>query len=333
MKPNHRRGARALIALAVVCASAGPARPSTSLGAGAQEAACPLEIVGIWKPQTTAEANPMLLSFSTDGWVSFLESAAETRAQDFDVAEQARYQLDASPDALRIAFQAGRGNEVLPAGTSWWEVAEYGDSSFTTLNRESGERSYWARVQTHRYFLTLAARPGVTGLGGGPAFLMWTTLDGRSTSLEALGVHVGRNDGAAGPATFGRIPAALAAEFAGERDEDGRAMLRIELSEAEYRRTHAVFASWDERARTRSLPVADPYRLVGEFIGEALDRLNLCGATIQLPEAGAAPPAGADDRSLPRHALLIIQWLRAMNERRHVSDGEFPAGWQPQPAI
>jgi hypothetical protein len=325
MKPNHRRGARALIALAVVCASAGPAR--------AQGAACPLEIVGIWKPQTISEANPLLLSFSSDGWVSLLESASESRAQDFDVAEQARYQLDASPDALRIAFQAGRGNEVLPAGTSWWEVAEYGDSSFTTLNRESGERAYWARVQTHRYFLTLAARPGVGGLGGGPAFLMWTTLDGRSPRLEALGVHAGRGDGAAAFATFGRIPAALAAEFARERDSDGRAMLRIELSEAEYRRTYAVFASWDERARTRSLPAADPFRLVSEFIGEALDRLNLCGPAIQLPEAGAAAPAGADDRSLPQHALVIIQWLRAMNGRRHVTDGEFPAAWQPQPAI
>lgn len=322
MKPNRRGWARAVLALVFCCAPAGSAPGQDALKG------CPLEIEGIWKPQVTVETQPVLLSFSTDGWVSLLEGAAETRAQDFDVAAQVRYRFDASPTSLRIAFQTGRGNDVFLAGTSWWEVAEYSDTAFTILNRESGERSYWARVQTHRYFLTLAARRGSGSLRGA-AFVMWTRFDGQKIDLEALGTVAGRG---AAPAVFGRIPAALAAEFASERDDDGRVLLRIELSEAEYRRTRAAFAIWDERARKRTLAGVDPYALAAEFVNEAIERLNRCGTKIELPDARVLAPE-VDARDLPQRLLAFVRWLRTTNESRHLTDGRFPAAWKPQPAF
>ena len=325
MKPNRRRWGSALVALAIVGVAAAPAR-----GQGVWSG-CPFEIEGIWKPQATVEVTPALLSFSADGWVSVLESAVDTRAHDFDVAAQARYRLAMSPTSMRIAFEATRGNDLLPAGTSTWEVAEYSDTTFTTLNRESGERSYWARVQTHRYFLTLAARRGVGGLSGA-TFVMWTSFDGQTSVLAALGVHGGRGDAADTAATFGRIPLPIAQDFASEGNENNtRAILRIEVSEAEYHRTHAVFASWDERAKNRRLPAAGPYQLLSGFLGEAIERLNRCGTKIELPAANAAAAADAND--LSQQALAFMQRLRAANRNRHVTDGEFPAAWQPPPAL
>jgi hypothetical protein len=84
----------------------------------------------------------------------------------------------------------------------------------------------WARVQTHRYFLALAARRAEGGLSSA-IFAMWTSFDGQRLALEARGVHGGRGNDRESAAIFGRIPVALAHEFASEGDDDDtRMMLR-----------------------------------------------------------------------------------------------------------
>ena len=69
---------------------------------------------------------------------------------------------------------------------------------------------------------------------------MWTTLDGQETAYEALGTV---RQGAT--ARFGRMPDELIQAFARESRRTEETMLRIELSEAEYRRTHQVFEAWN----------------------------------------------------------------------------------------
>ena len=78
-------------------------------------------------------------------------------------------------------------------------------------------------MQTHRYFLTFAARDAAA------TFVMWTTLDGQKATYEALGAT---KQGTA--ARFGRVPDELMHAFARESKRADETMMRIELSEAEY---------------------------------------------------------------------------------------------------
>jgi hypothetical protein len=300
----------------VVCATADAERAQVSTPP------CPLEIVGIWKRTLTPESTPSFLGFSADGWVNVLDGDADGRAQDFTVAAQVKYRLVADASSTRLEFSAGRGNDVFPPGVSSWDIAQHGDTSFTTMDRESGELTYWVRVQTHRYFLTLASRLGAAAEG--PVLAMWTSLDGRHTRREAFGVHA-----ASGGATvlFGPLPEALARTFATERDET-HVMLRVELTEAEFRRSHAVLDVWAERVKAGRLPSEPPDRLVVDLIRQTIESVNHCGTRIDVPELPAT--AGGDTgRHLPER---LIRLLRAANARRHVHDYDFPVGWQP-PAV
>jgi hypothetical protein len=326
MTPHQWRWSGAALALLVACVPAGPVLRGQSA-----VVRCPFEIVGIWKPTMTAEANPLFLSFSTDGWVSVLESTAEGSPLDFDVAAQAKYRLIADAASTRIVFAARRGNDLFPTGTTSWDVADYGDASFVTVNPESGERTDWARVQTHRYYMTFAARS--VDARGGSTFVMWNSFDGRNTTREALGVHAGGSGGAAASTAFGPIPSALSGEFTTEGHGDARVMLRLELSETDYRRTHAVFADWNLRAERGHLPAVDPYRLVTAFVGDTLGSLNRCGARIEVPDGLPVPSADTDDRSLPQHLLTFIQRLRRSNEGRHVGGDRLPFPWERPPAM
>jgi hypothetical protein len=319
MRRNRGRYSAVLTALIVATTVEGPVRAQ---GNFAQVRPCPLGVLGIWKPETTTEANPILLSFTPDGWVSLLGGSAETRAQDFEVLAQAGYRVDVSREPMRIEFTTARGTDVFPPGTSSWEIVDHGDESFTTLNRESGEQSRWIRVQTHRYFLTFAARPEGDAQGG-PALVMWTKLDGRRTELEALGARVATGAAGGTATVFGRIPQALASEFAVESDRERGVMMRLELNEAEYHRTHALFAAWEQRLKDRSLPPDDPYRHVMKLLEAVTESLNQCREKIDVKTR-------PDQRQQPAE---LIRLMRAMNEVRHVADDVFPFVWEPPPVM
>ena len=96
-------------------------------------------------------------------------------------------------------------------------------------------KSLWSRLQTHRYFLTFARTTPMPR-----TFVMWTTLDGQKPAYEALGTT---KQGTA--ARFGRVPDDFMQAFARESKRADETMMRIELSEAEYRRTHQVFEAWN----------------------------------------------------------------------------------------
>lgn len=263
----------------------------------------------------------MLVTFAADGWANVVTVTGGGRPEDFDTLAQVRYQLVPRRDPKLIEFQARRGNDLFPTGTSGWEIASYTDESFTSRRSDStaGEQSLWSRLQTHRYFLTFAARDS-TARAVPATFVMWTTLDGQRATYQALGVT---KQGA--KARFGRMPDELMQSFARENKRADETMMRIELREAEYRRTHQVFEAWDALLRRDVLATDDPDRAALGLLDAAVQSVNRCGVRLRTSEEGtSAVTAG--------RAADLVRTIRRINDRRHVPDKAFPFRWQP-PAV
>jgi hypothetical protein len=300
----------------VAARAAGAALAWVAAGPLCAAGLCPLEIVGTWRLDD-ANTRATLLSFNSNGWANLLNGPGEHSPG--DIAAQVSYRLEAAPDPRRIDFRARRGNDVFGAGTTSWEITAHSDDSFTARATHSvdGAQSVWTRVQTHRYFLTFAARNATTA-GESAAFVMWTTLDGQRTELDALGaVRQG------GSARFGKIPFSLARDFAKQGDAARDVMMRIELSEADYRRTRAVHRAWASAAGRE--PRADPDTQAAQFIEATLESVNRCAPRIRLTDLGALTASAA----APRRPVELVRMIRRDNDRRHVPDKAFPALWKP----
>ena len=281
--------------------TAGAALTAFAAGHAFAAATCPLEVVGTWRLLDAAEVRTTLLSFTANGWANVLNGPGEQSPS--DIAAQVRYRLE----PRGIDFEARRGNDVFMAGTTHWEITAHTEDSFTTRASQSveGIQDVWQRVQTHRYFLTFAAR---NAPGESAAFVMWTTLDGRRTELDALGsMHK------AGVTRFGRIPFELARAFAAQGDPKHDVMMRIELSEAEYRRTRAVHRT--RVAAAGQGPRQDPDIQAAKLIEAVIESLNSCAPRIR--HASGQRPTEQ------------VRALRQENDRRHVPDKAFPARWKP----
>jgi hypothetical protein len=279
-------------------------------------AACPLEVIGTWRLVNPDEPQPMLVTFGADGWANVVSVTAAGRPEDFDTLAQVRFQLVPRRDPKRIEFQTPRGNDLFPAGTSSWAITSYTDESFTSRRSDSdaGEQSSWSRLQTHRYFLTFATRDNAA------TFVMWTTLDGHKPVYEALGETL---QGAA--ARFGRVPDEVMQAFVRDSKRADETMMRVEISEAEYRRTHQVFESWNAVLGSNLLATSDADTQTLALLDAALQSINRCGMKIRTAAEGVttapAPNAGS-----------LVRAIRKINDRRHVPDKLFPSRWKP-PAV
>jgi hypothetical protein len=275
--------------------------------------ACPVEVVGTWRLVNTSESQPMLVTFGADGWANVVTVTGAGRPEDFDTIAQVRYQLAPRRDPKRIEFQTRRGNDLFPTGSSSWQITSHTDETFSSRrsDSEAGDQSVWSRVQTHRYFLTFATRDARAAQG--PAtFVMWTKLDGQKAMYEALGASK------EGAARFGRMPGALMQAFARETRRADETMLRIELSEAEYFRTHQVFEAWDALLTRDVLATNDPDDQAAGLLDAAVQSVNRCG--VKLRTTQTASPGE------------LVRALRRINDRRHVPDKVFPFRWKP-PAV
>jgi hypothetical protein len=284
--------------------------------------ACPLEVVGTWKLSGTTGIDARLMTFQPDGWANVLNGPGEQSPG--DIAAQVSYRLMPPEDPRRIEFQSRRGDDVFRAGTTVWDITSHADDSFTArpTNKTAGAQGYWVRMQTHRYFLTFAARSAAAGEGA--AFVMWTTLDGKKTQYDALGaVQQG------GKAHFGKVPDAIARSFATQGDSARDVMMRIELNEAEYRRTREVYREWT-KATARSFATDDANARALRLIEATVLSVNRCATRIQPSEALAiARAAGAQVQVAPSQPVEMVRTIRRANDRRHVPDKAFPAGWKP----
>lgn len=291
--------------------------------ARAAPSACGLEIAGIWK---SADAERLtLLSFTTEGWANVLGGSPEQRAEDFDTLAQVRYEIDDSGPPRRITFAARRGNDVFPAGESSWELVAYDDHTFTA--RTADAQSLWARVQTHRYFLTFAYRPAESAERGAEGVVAWTSLNGRRTVVEAFGVQFAR-DGR--EPRFGPIVADVVAELIAQGRESD-VVLRIEINAAEYRRSHRMLEAWAALASTGALAEDDPYDQTLDFLQTVVESVNRCRKTAVL---GREDMVRMDDERIgaPERLRDAMRSLRKENAAVHVGNAAFPARWVP-PAL
>ncbi len=290
-------------------------------------AACPLELVGTWKSTDGQAATPRVISFTPDGWANVLNGPGEQSP--LDIVAQVRYRAQPPRDPRRIEFETRRGNDVFSAGTTRWEVTSHTDDTFTARRAEdaSGMQVMWSRVPTRRYFLTFAGRRDPTS-GETAAFVMWTRLGGQKPEFAALGAV---SESAGASARFGRIPPALATAFARQGDPARDVMMRIEISEAEFLRTHAIY-----RARIESLsgrpqsdsrqPQETPNEQAAKLIRETVESLNRCGPRIR-PAQSLAAANGASAAALQR-PVELVRMIRKVNDRRHLPDKAFPFAWK-----
>jgi len=223
---------------------------------------CPFSITGLWRMEGTTEMTRLFFDFSPEGHVTLMSPAPGALPQDFEVVESVNYKLDRPTAPKSIEFTAARGNDAFGPGVTRLEVVEYGDDSFATRPSASEQKTRWVREKVRRYFLTFAALP-VPSQAGGPAFAMWTVMDGRKTDREALGVQfVEDREGKTVP-VFGSVSAEIGDRIVEDGDRDAKrkkedsAFIRIELSAAEYEMTRQIYESWSKQANARTLPYAD----------------------------------------------------------------------------
>ena len=324
-----------LYALAFLCMAAertGLGQPQARADA---KKACPFRIAGLWRMEGTTETTRLFFDFSPEGYVTLLGHAPGTLPQDFEMVESVSYKLDQPAAPKAIEFTAGRGNDAFAPGVTRMEVVEYGDDSFTTRDPASEQKMRWMREKTHRYFLTFAARPD-SPPGGGPAFAMWTVMDGRKTDREALGVQLIKGEEGKTLPAFGPIAAELGDRIIeeGERDAKRRkeesAFMRVELSAAEYEITRQVYESWGKQAQAQALPYPDAYLNGLEFLRQLAESLNRCGERVKLLKLSARERDELNAKhQLPQYTLAYVRALRKQNEELHVNDVEFPWQWRP----
>jgi hypothetical protein len=301
-QPPTLAGRCAALALLLVVSGAEAASPLP---------VCAPEVVGTWKLVTTSQPESMLLKFASDGWANVLSGPADRPPASFEIVAQVRYAPVPPREPKRVEFQTRRGNDLFPSGKSHWSITAYTDESLTTQPSDAvGEQSLWTRVQTQRYFLTLAARAG-SAQQEPAAFVMWTTL-GHKTLWEALGLTGERSQ-----ARLGRVSDKLAREFLRYSGSTADVMMRIELSEADYRRTHRVLEAWDAVLQGDRLARNDPVLQFNEMLEATLQGVNRCAIKIKLPPAGSALP------------LERIRTIRTLNDKRHLNDKIFPFDWRP----
>ncbi len=294
---------------------------------------CPFEISGMWRSDATTISTPIFFSFSPEGHVTLFSHSADTLAKDFEVLTSVSYKLDTPAAPRRIEFFASRGNDIFARGTTSLKIVEYGDDSFTTLDPASERQTKWIRERTHRYFLTFAARS--RSQQGGPAFAMWTTLDGGEPTVEALGIQITKDDAGKTVPVFGPIPAEVYDQVTevvqkDKKTKDEIVIVRFEMTQAEFLKTRETYHLWDKYVKSKTLPEGDPYLNVMEFLRQTAGGLIQCGEKNRLHN----PTRGERDELVARHApqqrpLEFIRIMRNQNEELNVTGATFPWSWRP----
>ena len=339
-----------IYSLLLICMAANGVAYGQTYGQTEAPKACPFNIVGTWRSEALA-ANPIFFRFAPDGTVTLLSRSTSIPNEDFEVMAAVKYKLDkpAAPKLLDII--AARGNEVFGRGTTTLAITEYGDDSFTTAHPDThAGPTRWVRAKTNRHFLTFAARSmPITGYSdgssvnippkdwqppkpsmGGPAFAMWTTLDGRKTKVETFGVYMVTGGNGIMAPVVGTIPEEIHKQFVKESEKDTDVMIRLELTEAEYERTHKVFRTWEKRVQDKTLLYDEPYLNAMEFLRRTAESLNQCGEKVKLHRLNWSQwDEVVTKHQLPLHPLEYIRIMRKKNDELHVTDERFPADWRP----
>lgn len=301
----------------------------------ARRPACDFNITGLWRTDATSQSNPVYYDFSPEGWVVLLGFAQGALPQEFETITSVGYKLDKPSRPKAIEFMTTRGNDVFGQGMSLLKVLELGEDSFTTRNVATGEETRWTRELTHRYFLTFVARSGAPRVGG-PAFVMWTAMDGRETRVDALGVLITKDAEGRPVPVFGPIPPEIYEQTRepGADEKKGKpeeiVTMRLELTGSDFQKNHKVFEEWDKSITNRTLPPEGPYPNAMEIIKKAADSLGPCGENIKLQKLDRTTADEINSKySPPERPFEYIRLMRKKNYELHVPDKLFPWNWRP----
>ena len=307
----------------------GQLRPQSDPKKAEASPACPFSIIGMWKPASLPDADPFLLNFSADGSAAIFTPSEGISPDEFEMVDAVKYRVESGSRPKRIEFTARRGNDVFPPGTTSSLLTEYDEESFITKDPQSGLSRKWTRVQTHRYFLTFAGRRPDSEQEGS-AFAMWTSTDGRKPERESFGLFQTKDDAGKVVPGFGAVPAEVSGDFESESRKDSEPMLRIELAEAEFERSHKVLEVWRERVEKHRLPSDDPYLNAMELFKSAAENINTCRKEAKLRTLDRPALDDLASRNQPlQRPIEYIRALRKKNNELHIPDSAFPWSWRP----
>lgn len=326
------------ICMAASLVSGQSAANSRTTGVGAKNP-CPFDIAGLWRSDATTEINPpTFFLFSREGSVTLMGHSPDTLPQDFEMIDAVNYELVQRDAPKEIRFNTRRGNDAFQAGITLMDIIEYSEDSFTTRNVASGQKIRWVREQTERYFLVFAARSGTPDLGG-PAIAVWSTLDGRETKVEALGLQLTAGPDGKSVPVFGQIPSELYDQLLRDGEPDNKrrneeiaskeetVLIRFELTAREFEKTHKVFETWDKLVGDRKLPAGGPYLNAFDFIRKSAESIDPCGEKLKLQKLDGS----TTDQIVAKHnpTQRSLEYIRLMRKKNNVLHKLFPWGWRP----
>jgi len=320
-----------LLALSFRGSAQAPIKPSTK--PPASKAACAFDIIGLWRTSATSEANPIFFNFSREGWVVLLRYSRDALPQEFEATESVNYKLDNSSNPKRIEFTTPRGNEIFVPGLTMLKISGLSRDSFTTRNIQSGEELRWYREQTHRYFLTFAAQVGPQQQNG-PAFVSWTSMDGRDTNVEAFGAEITKSSEGASIPVFGPVTQASYEQVKEQNEEEAKksqqeiAIARFELDARQFEKTREVLERWKKLVKTGES--GDPYAKTLELMTKTAETIEPCPPALDFHKVDASLVEQITLNYKPsRRPLEYIRLLRNKNAELHVADRFYPWGWRP----
>jgi hypothetical protein len=255
--------------------------------------------------------------------------------QDFEQMDSVYYKLDNPSNPKELQISAPKGNDFFVRGVTSLRVIGISEDRFTTRNIQTGAETTWTRETTHRYFLAFVAKTG-TPPQGGPAFVMWTMMDGRETRVEPLGVHVADDENGKPQPVFGPIPQHLYDQIREPNEEEKKrgqqetVIMRFELTGRDFKKTYKVFEAWDKLVKERNLPASDHSINVMNLIEQAANSLEPCGENIKLQKLDRIATDEITAKYKPsQRPLEYIRVMRQRNMEIHVPDRFFPWAWRP----
>ena len=279
---------------------------------------CEFNIVGTWKTAAADQVNPVLYRFAPDGTVAVLSGS--TPSSDLPVIATATYQLDSPTAPKSISFTARKESGIIAEGKSSMGITSYDGASFSYV-KAGNETTRLIKVDANQYFIVLAAQLGTFYDTSGPAFPMLIKRDGRSTQVDAVGVHSIK-----GKRAFGTVPPEAYSEFMKETNTDSNVMLRLEITSAQYDRGLKILRTWERRVREDTLFYPKRGSLDNVvLVRQVAESLNQCGEKVKLYNLNYV----ADDDWIsntygaPFIPFRYFKELRRLNESLHVRDEVF----------
>ena len=129
---------------------------------------------------------------------------------------------------------------------------------------------------------------------------------------------------------FGAVPPEVSGDFESESRKDSEPMLRVELGEVEFERSHKILETWRSRIEKHRLPFDDPYLNAIELFKSVVENINICREETKLHTLDRSVLDDLTSRNLPlQRPIEYIRALRKKNNKLHISDSAFPWSWRP----